>query len=85
MPKHKIISDVVNSVISKAETELSLGEESKLRLSHGIYEFLQLDIIPTETGLLKGKIGLAFFKIWKLRKRKKTIYSLGLNIKSYNT
>lgn len=85
MPSYKIISDVLHSSDCESEIELNSIEETDLRLSHGIYEFLQLDIIPTQTNLLKGKIGLAFFKIWKLRKRKKAIYSLGLNTKSVNT
>jgi hypothetical protein len=78
MPKYRVIPDLLQKINKKEECFLSEHEESELRLSHGIYAFLNLDIIPTDTRLLKGNKGMAFFKIWKLRKKRKIIYSFGL-------
>lgn len=79
MPRYRVISENNTKDITKDEIYLNSNEESECRLSHGLYEFLQLEIMPTETNLLRGKIGVAFMKIWKLRKRRKDIYSLSLN------
>jgi len=79
MPRYRIISENNTKDSIKDEIYLNSNEESEYRLSHGLYEFLQLEIMPTETNLLRGKIGVAFMKIWKLRKRRKDIYSLSLN------
>lgn len=79
MPRYRVISENIKEDKIKDDLYFTPSEESEYRLSHGLYEFLYLEIMPTETNLLKGKIGLAFFKIWKLRKRRKDIYSLSLN------
>jgi hypothetical protein len=78
MPKYRIISQPLNNKTKREEIYLNDYEERKLRLSHGLYEFLNLDILPTETHLVAGQMGLAFIKLWKLRKRKKDIFSIGM-------
>jgi hypothetical protein len=76
MARYRIISEPSNKTSKKEETQLNDYEERKYRLSHGLYEFLDLDIMPTETNLLSGKMGLAFIRIWKLRKRRKKVFSM---------
>lgn len=76
MPRYRVISQPPINTSKKEEVHLSDYEERRYRLSHGLYEFLNLNIMPTETNLLIGKIGLAFIKSWKLRKKNKVIFSM---------
>ena len=76
MAKFRIISEVKQTV--KEDNYLQDHEEISCRLSHGLYDFLHFDKMPTEIHLLIGTKGLAFMKLWKLRKRKKEIYSFGM-------
>jgi len=79
MPRYRIISESTSKKTQLEEIHLNDYEERKYRLSHGLYEFLDLDIMPTETNLLVGKVGLAFIKSWKLRRRRKEVYSMATN------
>lgn len=78
MPRYRIISQVNNSKKKCEEIHLNGYEERTFRLSHGLYEFLNSNTMPTETILVSGKIGLAFIKLWKLRKKNKTIFSMSM-------
>lgn len=75
MPRFRIISEPIKNNI-KNDVELDYYEECNLRLSHGLYEFLKLEIMPTETHLLTGRMGKAFMKFWRIRKRIKEIFSM---------
>lgn len=77
MPRFRIISEPIKNNI-KTDVELDYYEECNLRLSHGMYEFLKLEIMPTETHLLTGRMGKAFMKFWRIRKRIKDIFSIGI-------
>lgn len=77
MPRFRIISDPIQNNI-KNDVELDYYEECNLRLSHGLYQFLKLDIMPTETHLLTGRKGKAFMKFWRMRKRIKDIFSMSI-------
>jgi hypothetical protein len=77
MPRFRIISEPIENN-AKKDIELDYHEECNLRLSHGLYQFLKLDIMPTETHLLTGRMGKAFMKFWRIRKRIKDIFSIGI-------
>lgn len=77
MPRFRIISEPIE-INAKKDIELDYHEECNLRLSHGLYQFLKLDIMPTETHLLTGRMGKAFMKFWRIRKRIKDIFSIGI-------
>jgi hypothetical protein len=77
MPRFRIISEPIKNNI-KHDVELDYYEECNLRLAHGMYEFLKLEIMPTETHLLTGRMGKAFMAFWRIRKRIKYIFSMGI-------
>ena len=77
MPRFRIISQPINNNV-KTDTELEYYEECNIRMSHGMYDFLKLDIMPTETHLLTGRMGQAFMKSWRIRKRIKDIFSMSI-------
>lgn len=76
MGRHRIISTIQQN--KKKEEYLPENEEIQYRLSHGLYDFLYLDIMPTETYLLIGNKGMAFMKFWKLRKKRREFLSIGM-------
>lgn len=78
MPRFRIISQP-NKDNVKPIIELDYHEECNIRMSHGMYEFLKLEIMPTETHLLTGRMGQAFMKFWRIRKRIKDIFSMSIS------
>lgn len=78
MPRFRIISQP-NKDNVKPSIELDYHEECNIRMSHGMYEFLKLEIMPTETHLLTGRMGQAFMKFWRIRKRIKDIFSMSIS------
>jgi hypothetical protein len=73
MAKYRIISNPIPNQENPYSqyTKLWKLEEEHLNISHGLLPWFQHKIMPTETHILKSRIGHAFLRMWKIRGRRK--------------